>query len=141
LATLRALHDSADATSAQPIIAGAIPPLLASVLEPAEFASIYERLKKLPEPPPAAKVRKEHLLGALAVFLLVFLSTFPVVIPFMAMSEATRALRVSNAVAIVMLFFCGFAYGRLIGRHQWLVGIMMVIVGAALSAFTMALGG
>lgn len=141
LATLRALHNASGADSARPIIEGAIPPLLASVLEPGEFASIYDRLKRLPEPPGAAKVRKEHILGALGVFLLVFFSTLPVVVPFMLMSEAHRALRVSNGIAIVMLFLTGYAYGRLIGRHQWLVGMLMVIVGAVLAGLTMALGG
>jgi hypothetical protein len=140
-ATLRALRDAPDAERAQPIIAGAVPPLLASVLQPAEFASLYERLKQLPEPPMSASARKDDILGAVGVFLLVFLSTFPVVIPFLVMGDAHRALRVSNLIAIVMLFLTGYAYGRLIGWHQWLVGILMVIVGAVLAGITMALGG
>ena len=41
--------------------------------------------------------QRNDWLGALGVFLLVFLSTFPVVIPFIVMSEAGPALRVSNA--------------------------------------------
>jgi hypothetical protein len=49
--------------------------------------------------------------GALAVFLLVFLSVFPVVLPFLFESDAMRALRISNVIAIVMLFFTGYAFG------------------------------
>ena len=42
-----------------------------------------------------------------------FLSTFPVVIPFIFMSNVGPALRVSNAIAIVMLFLTGYAFGRM----------------------------
>ncbi len=141
LATLRAVRDAKDATRAQPAIADAIPPLLAAILEPGEFATMYDRLKALPDPPASAPLRKDDILGAIGVFLLVFLSTFPVVIPFIVMGDAVRALRISNGIAIVMLFLCGFAYGRIVGRHQWLAGILMVVLGAVLSAATMALGG
>ena len=51
------------------------------------------------------------------------------------------ALRVSNAIAIVMLFLTGYAFGRMTGRRPWLVGIAMVAVGSALVGMTMALGG
>jgi hypothetical protein len=141
LMTYRAVRGAGDAEEARHVIAGALPPLLASVLNPAEFASMHERLKQLPEPPPRARLRKDDWLAAAAVFLLVFLSTFPVAIPFIVMDDAVRALRVSNGVAIAMLFLTGFTYGRLIGRHPWLVAVSMVILGAVLSGLAIALGG
>jgi VIT1/CCC1 family predicted Fe2+/Mn2+ transporter len=141
LMIFRAVRVAGDAEEARHVIAGALPPLLASVLHPAEFASMHERLKQLPEPPRRARLRNDDCLAAAAVFLLVFLSTFAVAIPFIVMHDAVRALRVSNGVAIAMLFLTGFTYGRLIGRHPWLVGISMVILGAVLSGLTIALGG
>ena len=51
------------------------------------------------------------------MFLLVFLSTFPVVIPFIVMSNALPALRVSNAIAVALLFVAGYSYGRITGRR------------------------
>jgi len=66
---------------------------------------------------------------------------FPVVIPFIFMRNAGPALRVSNLVAIVMLFLMGYAFGRMTGRHPWLVGISMVILGSILVGLTIALGG
>ena len=57
------------------------------------------------------------------------------------MREAGPALRVSNAIAIVMLFLTGFAFGRMTGRHPWLVGVSMVVLGLILVGVTMALGG
>lgn len=139
--TLHAVRKATDPREARQIISDAIPPVLASVLEPAEFATIQQRLMQLPEPPSHARLSKKHWLGALGVFLLVFLSTFPVVIPFMIMQDAVPALRVSNGVAIAMLFIAGFAYGRMTGIYPWLIGVSMVILGAVLVLLTIALGG
>jgi VIT1/CCC1 family predicted Fe2+/Mn2+ transporter len=136
-----AVRKAAGPEEARRIIASAIPPVLASVIEPAEFAAIQQRLANLPEPPPHGRLSKDHWLGALGVFLLVFLSTFPVVIPFLVMRSAVPALRVSNGIAITMLFITGFAYGRMTGRHPWLIGFSMVILGAVLVGLTIALGG
>ena len=141
LRTLCALRKAGDDAKAHQIIAGVLPPLVASVMEPAEFEAIRQRLNQLPEPPSPARLLKIDYLGGLAVFLLVFLSTFPVVIPFLLMQQAWWALRVSNAIAVLMLFLTGCAYGRCTGRRPWVVGIVMVIVGLALVGLTMALGG
>ena len=84
---------------------------------------------------------REDWRGAAAVFLLVFLSTFPVVIPFIVMRNAMPALRVSNAIAVAMLFMTGYAYGRLTGHRPAVTGISMVALGAVLVVITMALGG
>ncbi len=46
-----------------------------------------------------------------------------------------------NAIAMVMLFGLGYAYGRLTLRNPWSRGIGMVIVGVALVALTKAFGG
>jgi hypothetical protein len=141
LITLRALRKATDPQKAQRLVASALPPLVASVLQPGELDSISQRLQQLPEPPSVARLGKTDWLGALAVFLIVFLSTFPVAIPFIFMDHATHAMRFSNAIAIVMLFMAGMAYGRAVGRSPWRFGISMVILGGVLVALTIALGG
>jgi hypothetical protein len=141
LLTLRAVRKATDPQKAQRLIAAALPPLVASILQPAELETMRQRLKDLPEPPERARLGNKEWLGALGVFLLVFMSTFPVVIPFLFMKDAWLALRVSNAIAIAMLFLTGYAFGRATGRHPWVVGVSMVILGAALVGLTMALGG
>jgi hypothetical protein len=45
------------------------------------------------------------------VFLCVFVSTFPVVIPFTFMQDVRLGLRISNGIAIVMLFLAGYSMG------------------------------
>jgi VIT1/CCC1 family predicted Fe2+/Mn2+ transporter len=140
IAALRAVRQAIDPRIAREQIVDALPDRVAAVLEPAEVESLRQRLAKLPDDHRLTPGR-EAWLGALAVALLVFLSTLPVAMPFMLFSDARFALRVSNGVAISMLFICGVMYGRLVGRIPWLFGAITVIVGLILVALTMALGG
>lgn len=123
------------------ILAGALPPLIVSVMAPADLEAIRQRLRSLPDPPQRVRLKRKDLLGAVAIFLLVFLSTFPVVIPFLLLDDAKPALRLSNAVAIGMLFLGGFAYAHHAGMRRWLMGLGMVFLGILLVAMTIALGG
>ena len=141
LHTLRAVRKASDPQKAQRLLAGALPPVLASILQPAEFASICQRLKGLPEPLERARLAGADWLGGLGVFLLVFLSTFPVAIPFMVMKNAHLALRVSNIIAVMLLFMTGSKFGRIIGRRPWAAGVCMVALGGVLVGLTIALGG
>jgi VIT1/CCC1 family predicted Fe2+/Mn2+ transporter len=141
LATYLAVRKAADPQEAQRLVADALPPVVASIMEAAELDTIRRRLMQLPEPPERAHLSGDEWLGSIGVFLIVFVSTFPVVIPFMLMQNVGPAMRVSNAIAIVMLFLTGYAYGSITGRHPWLVGLGMVVVGSILVAMTMALGG
>ena len=111
LMTYLAVRRATDPQQAQRLIADALPPVVASILEPAELETMRRRLMQLPEPPERARLSKDDWLGAIGVFLIVFVSTFPVVIPFMFMRNVGPALRVSNAIAIVMLFLTGYAFG------------------------------
>jgi VIT1/CCC1 family predicted Fe2+/Mn2+ transporter len=141
LLMLRAVREATDPQSAQRLIADALPPVVASVLDPAELEAMHVRLKQLPEPPVRARLEWDDWRGALGVFLLVFLSTFPVVIPFIVMRDAVPALRVSNAIAVVLLFLAGYAFARITGRRPVAAGIVMVVFGSILVGLTIALGG
>jgi hypothetical protein len=137
----RAVHQAPDAAGAGTALAVALPPIVQSVMERSDLERVSERLRRLPAAPDRPRLRAEDWKGALGVFLIVFLSTFPVAIPFMLMDDAMRALRMSNAIAVAMLFVAGVAYGRAVGWSPWLVGIGMVLLGSALVVMTMALGG
>jgi VIT1/CCC1 family predicted Fe2+/Mn2+ transporter len=110
-------------------------------MEPGELETIHRRVLALPDAPARARLTRQDWLGAVGVFLIVFLTTFPVAIPFLIMSHAHAALRVSNAIAVAMLFISGYAFGAITGARGWVVGIAMVVLGVALVGMTMALGG
>jgi hypothetical protein len=141
LMTLLAVRKSSDPAQARGLIAATLPPLVASILPPAELDTIQRRLSQLPEPPAPARLRMSDWWGALGVFLLVFCSTFPVVIPFLAMRDPVRALRVSNIIAVALLFLTGYVFGSAVGRRPWAMGSAMVLLGSALVGLTIALGG
>jgi VIT1/CCC1 family predicted Fe2+/Mn2+ transporter len=141
LEIFRAVRTAADPQQAQRLIADALPSVIASVVRPPELEAVHQRLQLLPEPPGPARLDGSDWRGAAGVSLLVFLSTFPVAVPFIVMQDAMRAMRVSNGVAVALLFIAGAAYGRVVGRSPWLIGISMVVLGAVLVAFTIALGG
>jgi VIT1/CCC1 family predicted Fe2+/Mn2+ transporter len=136
----RAVRDAPDASAGQRLVADALPPLLGSIAESAHLEAMRQKLQQLPEPAPA-RLAKNDWLGALGIFLLSFLSTFPIVIPFLLFGDARLALRVSNAVAIVMLFLCGFIFGRYAGIRPAAMGIAMVAIGCTLVGVAIALGG
>jgi Ca2+/H+ antiporter len=68
-------------------------------------------------------------------------SMFPVVIPFIVMRDPVPALRVSNAIAVFLLFVAGYAFGRITGRSPAWVGAAMIVLGSILVGITIALGG
>jgi VIT1/CCC1 family predicted Fe2+/Mn2+ transporter len=141
IAAMRAVRGATDPSVAQRVIAEELPPIVAGVLQPAQLETVRLRLIALPEPSGRATLEKDDWLGAAGSFLLVFLTTFPVAIPFMLMRSAAPAMRVSNLVAIVLLFLTGYAFGRISGHYPVLVGLAMVVVGTVLVGLTIALGG
>jgi hypothetical protein len=141
LAIFQGVRATTDPREAHRLIAEALPPVLASVVRPPELGALHQRLQLLPEPPGPARLSGSDWRGAANVFLLVFLSMFPVAVPFIVMQNSMAAMRISNAVAVTMLFVAGAAYGRVVGRSPWVLGAAMVAVGGGLVALTIALGG
>ena len=139
--TLRAVRQAPDPETAQRAIAEALPPELASILPPEQVELLRQKLQQLPEPSGGPRLTRRGWIGALGLCLLSFVATFPVVIPFVFLSDAKFALRVSYAVAIAMLFCCGYAFGVHSGIKPWAAGLSMVAVGSALVGIAVALGG
>lgn len=141
LVAVRTAREAHDIGAAHRAIADALPPLVARVLAPEHLESIRQRLQTLSALPERPHLTQRDAIGALGVCLLVFLSTLPVVIPFLVVADVRLALQLSNAVAIAMLFGCGFALGRHAGVSPWTAGLAMVAVGGALVGVAVLLGG
>jgi hypothetical protein len=127
--------------AARAIVLGALPEGVAAVADEAEVGRLVARAQALPAPPRGAGVTLEDLRGALGSCLLVILATLPPTVPFLLVDDVQRALRWSNAAAVVSLFFAGWALGRATAVRAWLLGLAMVLLGVSLVALTIALGG
>jgi VIT1/CCC1 family predicted Fe2+/Mn2+ transporter len=139
LRAIRSVRSAAQPADAHRIITREVAPILTDVLTTDELERVRQALLRVPDLPPS--LDKKEWLSALAVFLLVVLSTFPVVIPFLVFRNVHVAVRLSNLVAIAMLFAAGYLVARHAGLHPWRTGLNMVVLGALLLAITIALGG
>ncbi len=138
---LQALRHVGSPAEAQQMIADALPPVLVSVLSSSDLEHMRQELSRLPDLPAGPRLRKDDWLGAIGVFLIVVVATFPVTIPFAFITDARLALRVSNGIAIAMLFLTGYVFGRHAGHRPLTMGLAMVLLGGVLVAITIALGG
>ena len=137
----RAVRETVNREDAHRIIAAELPPLLASAFQPTQLELIRERINNIPASDAGPILTGRDWLGALGICILVILSTFPVVIPFIVFADARLALRTSNALAVILLFLCGFLFGRHAGLPPWATGLIMVAVGVVLVSIAIALGG
>ena len=141
LTLVRSVRTAADTETARALIKESLSKPLAGLMTDSEVESVRQRIVALPSPPERPKLKSEDLLAALAVFLLVVASTFPVAVPFLIIDDIAWAKGVSRAIALAMLFFGGLALGRYAGYGSWKTGLMMAGLGSAVVAAVMALGG
>ncbi len=87
------------------------------------------------------RVRREDLLGGVAVGAVVILATFPMVAPYLIVRNPYWAVRLSNLIGLVLLFMLGAWWGRVVGGSSWRIGAGLTLVGALLTVITIALGG
>jgi hypothetical protein len=138
---VRAVRGMEQPAQARRLLATQIGPMAAGLDDAA-----LERVRQwiIEQPAPCAgrgRVTGRDLRGALGVFLLVVASTFPVVLPFVFMTDLQRAMRVSAVIAIAMLFLCGYNWGRYGGLSPWRGGGVMVVLGVIVEGIVIALGG
>ena len=141
LRMFRAVRDAPAPEQGRASVAEALPPLVASLLREDEFESLRQRLAAVPEPARHDRLTRRDWLGALAVCLLVVFTTFPLALPFLLLDHVGPAMRVSNAIALAMLFLAGMVYARSTGGPPLRVGLGMASLGLVLAVMTIALGG
>jgi VIT1/CCC1 family predicted Fe2+/Mn2+ transporter len=141
LRTVRAVQDATSPEVGRGIISNALPNVVSSLMSEDDMERLRLGLVAIPSLPARPSLTREDWLRAVAVFLLVFLSTFPVVLPFMVIGEVQTALRASNLVAIVMMFAAGYLLARHGGYRPLLTGASMVLLGVALVTIAISLGG
>ena len=138
-----AVRSAPDERAAAAVVENELGDLLQDVGDDAEHQALYARV--------AAKVRtadikpnrltKADFMGAFTSFWLVVIASLPAAIPFLVWDDARFALRVSNAILLVFLFFCGFNWARYTLGNPWIVGLVFLASGFGLVAMAIALGG
>lgn len=106
-----------------------------------ELETLLLRVRALPAEARRRVVTGRDLQAAVAIFALVAISTLPPSIPFLLIERIDVAMRVSNAIALVMLFVIGAQLGRYMGRSPWPMAFAMAGIGGVLVVVTIALGG
>jgi VIT1/CCC1 family predicted Fe2+/Mn2+ transporter len=140
-ASIRNIRNATTEESGNIAVAEALPPLISQILKKEHITHITHELKNLPEPPAKAFLTFHDVIQAVKIFLLVFISTFPVTLPFIFIDKVHVAIRISNGVALILLFLCGVYLGKQTGRSTIAMGLVFALIGSLLVVVTMALGG
>ncbi len=98
-------------------------------------------LRRQPEASASRRLGGADLRAAVLIFLLVIGATWPPILPFLLTDRVTLAMRLSNAVAVAMLFGIGWFLDREIADGSHVMRWTIPIVGAIMVAVTIALGG
>lgn len=131
----------ADSETARRMLAAELPEHVRAITGKEEIEGMHRRLQGM-QPLRRHPLGARDFLEAAGIFLLVVIATFPVVIPFLLMSNTRMAIQVSRVIAVGMLFVLGVALGRYAGYLRPLrTGLAMAVLGVALIVMVMALGG
>jgi len=141
LGALRRLRGSDTLDAARPVIENVLPEPVVAVLSPQERDEILSRMAKLSVPSGPARLARSDYLGAVAIFGVVVSSAVPVVLPLLLLGDHPSAIRISNLVAVVLLFLAGWKFGQAIGAPPSRSALSMVALGFGLVAITIVLGG
>jgi VIT1/CCC1 family predicted Fe2+/Mn2+ transporter len=140
---LHVIRQSGSKEEAIQAIATKLDPALHDLTTSAERQALYQNILTVAERVtlPKTVLKREDVYGAIATCLLVVGSTFPPVLPFLVIQSPRLALRVSNGIAIAMLFFLGYYWAAANNSHRITTGLLLAIVGMSLVGITVALGG
>jgi VIT1/CCC1 family predicted Fe2+/Mn2+ transporter len=138
---VNAIRASSNAEQADALLLDALPDDIVQAMSADEVAKLRGWMKRAQLPVNRPHLTASSWRGALGVFLLVALSTFPLTVPFLVANDPVFALRMSNAIGLVMLFVIGFLLGKYAGLRPLVVGLAMLAIGVVLVLMTIALGG
>lgn len=138
---LLAIRRCPDPEAGRQLLADGLLASVAAHLRPEDLERARLGILSVATNPPRPSVTGREIIGAVGVFLLVFLSILPVALPFALIHDPGVALRTSNAVAMAMLYLAGHRLGKFGGFAPWRTGLAMLAVGGMLVLITLALGG
>ena len=141
LSVLKKLKLTKDKETSRNLLKDEMPLFMSAILKPEEIDNLNERLVNLQSLPTKKIISSVDFRAAFLIFLLVFSCTFPVALPFIFLTNTAIALRISNGIALLILFFGGVSVGKYAGFHSYWTGTIIMFLGIILVALTIALGG
>lgn len=141
LTVIKNIKTSESEEKAGAILKDEIQPGIAALMTDRELDDLASRIKQIPVPSKRNLIMSTDLFAGLQIFLLVFLCTFPVALPFGIIDDLALAMRASNGVALLLLFIGGFLLAGYAGFRRIITAVIYMLIGIALVSLTMALGG
>jgi VIT1/CCC1 family predicted Fe2+/Mn2+ transporter len=92
--------------------------------------------------PRPVRIKREDLYGALGSLIVSLLAMLPSITPLVLLrGNPDVALRASNVISFIVLFVCGYFWGRHTGSRPWRTGLLLMLAGAAMVMIAIPLGG
>jgi VIT1/CCC1 family predicted Fe2+/Mn2+ transporter len=86
-------------------------------------------------------VTKDDVLGGIASFFISFIIVLPPMIPFILNLPLDYAIRLSNFIAVAMLFIVGYVSGGMGGMNRVRWALTITVLGVVIVLVTILLGG
>lgn len=141
LAVIKSIKTAESEENTNAILKDEIQPGIAGLMTDKELIELGNRIKRIPLPSKRNLILGADLYAGIQIFLLVFLCTFPVALPFAFFDNLSLAMRISNGVALLLLFIGGFVLAGYAGFRRVFTAVIYMLIGVALVIITMALGG
>lgn len=139
-AQARAIRSAPD-REARRMLSALLPGKAGTELRDDELGRLVDWMRRHPAPEATGVWRREDVRAAGLVFLLVTGATWPPILPFLFVDDLHLAMRLSNAIAVAMLFVIGWLLDRQMGDGWRLMRWVVPVCGTVLVGVTIALGG
>ena len=141
VAILNYVKNTHDEEKAREFIVETLSPEIAAIMGKQSLENIRRDIIQTESKVTRSGISGRDLKMALGIFLLVFLSTFPVALPFALIHDVRLALRISNAIAIILLFIGGWVLARYSSYNKFRTGLYLALLGIGMVFLTISLGG
>lgn len=141
ISVIRGINSTKDKSTNRESLRNEMSPTLSRLIREQDLDYLVDQIKEIPAPSNRLLLTLADIKAGIQIFLLVFLCTLPIALPFAFITELELAMRVSNGVALVMLFWGGYLLARFAGFRKGLTGVIYAGIGVLLVALTIALGG
>jgi hypothetical protein len=140
---VRTIHAATDEAAGIIAVSDALDDELLEALNDEERAHLHHALVQRYQamPLPRVGVTRDDLYGALAIFALAVVATLPVALPFLLTSDPLLAMRLSNLVAIILLFVVGYRWASYLQTNPWKFGAFLALFGVIIVLIAIPLGG